>query len=95
MSAETLKHLLKAIHTFYCSIPVNTGKPKRQLSLKPRAYIYDVYTVLSNRCHQIYDDPTDEDLNELHTLFRQAIDSVHILYGLLQRQPYDCVPTLH
>jgi hypothetical protein len=95
MSAETLKHLLTEIHAFYCSIPINTGEPKRQMSLKSYYLrIYYVYTNLSNRCHTLYDDPTDTDLIELNTLYRQAINTVHILYGTLQRRPYKTVPSL-
>ena len=94
MSADTLKHLLTAIHAFYCSLPVNTEEPKRHMSLKSRAHIYDVYTNLINRCRTIYEDPTDSDLNELNTLYRQAIDTIHILYGTIQRRPYETVPVI-
>ncbi len=39
-------------------------------------------------------DPTDSDLNELNTLYRQAINTIHILYGTIQRRPYEAVPAL-
>jgi hypothetical protein len=94
MSADTLKHLLTAIHAFYCSLPINTDEPKRHMSLKSRAHIYDIYTNLSNRCRTIYHDLTDTDLNELNTLYRQAINTIHILYGTIQRRPYETVPIL-
>ena len=65
------------------------------MSLKSRAHIYDVYTNLINRCRTIYEDPTDSDLNELNALYRQAINTIHILYGTIQRRPYEAVPILN
>jgi hypothetical protein len=100
MSADTLKHLLTAIHAFYCSIPINTEpkeepkEPKRHMSLKSRTHIYDVYTNLISRCRTIYEDPTDSDLDELNALYRQVLNTIHTLYGTIQRRPYETVPIL-